>query len=112
MHETLIQQIRNAFEPGAPAETRGAAALACRTLLGVLEPAIGQPADVPRAGASTSTATPGSPPPAGSPGVQAVNALVDALFEKFKPHLEATAVGGLFPEPARIPFVTIPTYRR
>lgn len=38
IHEQLISQVRAAFEDGASAESRTAAAQACRMLLSVLEP--------------------------------------------------------------------------
>ena len=45
--EAVLGQIRAALTPGADAATKGAAAHACRVLLGVFEAQPGQPLQVP-----------------------------------------------------------------
>jgi hypothetical protein len=57
--EAVIGQIRAALVPGADVATKGAAAHACRVLLGVLEAQPGQPIQV--GGAAPAAATPAAP---------------------------------------------------
>ena len=98
--DQLIAQIRAACAPGAAPETRAQAAAACRMILTALE---GQPSPATGPGAASSPA--GKPP-----ATAALGALVDMIYEKFRPHLEGLPQGALPLEP--IPFVTMPVYRR
>lgn len=95
--EQLIAQIRAACAPGAAPETRAHAAAACRVILTALE---GQPSP----GLAGAAAAPSS---GSSPATAALGTLVDMVYEKLRPHLEALPQGAL-PALEPIPFVTMP----
>ena len=74
--EAVVGQIRAALVPGADAATKGAAAHACRVLLGVLEAQPGQPIQV--AGPAPAAA-PSSP----APVVPVVQGPIDLFLARF-----------------------------
>lgn len=79
--EAVIGQLRAALLPGADAATKGAAAHACRVLLGVLDAQPGQPLQVPT-GAAT-TAAPAAPVPAAPTMEAPIDRFLARLVEKF-----------------------------
>jgi hypothetical protein len=95
MHEQLLDQVRAAFEPGAPVATRQLAAQACRMMLAVLDPT-----------AAASSAPASSPPPAAPSSP--FDALLDGLVARFAPHLP-TNDPSRPPPTMSIPIVAIPT---
>ena len=99
--DQLIAQIRAACAPDAAPETRAQAAAACRMILTALEGQQPSPTTAPGAASSS-----GGKPPA----TAALGALVDMIYERFRPHLEGLPQAALPLEP--IPFVTMPVYRR
>lgn len=76
--EAVIGQLRAALLPGADAATKGAAAHACRVLLGVLDAQPGQPLQVPT-GAAAPAATTAAPAPA----VPMMEAPIDRFLARF-----------------------------
>ena len=94
--EAVINQLRAALLPGADAATKGAAAHACRVLLGVLEAQPGQPLTV--AGPSTPTAAP-TPTPTAAPTAAPIDRFLAAFVEKYG--------GELTPADPSVPFVTL-----
>lgn len=93
--EAVIGQIRAALLPGADAATKGAAAHACRVLLGVLEAQPGQPLQVPTAaaGAVVSSSPAVAPVP---PTMAPIDRFLAAFVQKFGADVE--------PDPS-VPFV-------
>ncbi len=96
VHEQLIDQVRAAFEPGATAPTKQAAAQACRMMLSVLDP-----------GAATNSAS--SPPPpansATSPPPDPLGAVLDGIIGRYKHLLPDDPTR---PPPMPIPIIAIP----
>lgn len=97
--EAVIGQIRAALVPGADAATKGAAAHACRVLLGVLETQPGQPLQVPTAApaaaaAAVSSAPAAAPGPSGAP--------IDRFLVRFVEKFGAEVA----PDPS-VPFVNL-----
>lgn len=80
--EAVIGQIRAALLPGADAATKGAAAHACRVLLGVLNAQPGQPLQVPT-GSAAPAATPAAPAPAAPTMEAPIDRFLARLVEKF-----------------------------
>lgn len=96
--EAVISQLRAALLPGADAATKGAAAHACRVLLGVLEAQPGQP--LTGAAPSMPTAAPTSTPTAPAPiAVAPIDRFLAAFVTKFGGELPAA-------DPS-VPFVTL-----
>lgn len=77
--EAVIGQLRAALLPGADAATKGAAAHACRVLLGVLDAQPGQPLQVPTG--APAAAAPAAPAPA--PAVPVMDAPIDRFLARF-----------------------------
>lgn len=96
--EAVIDQLRAALLPGADAATKGAAAHACRVLLGVLDAQPGQPLQVPT---TATSAAPTSAPIA--PVAPAPSLPIDRFLAAF-----VTKFGGDLPaaDPS-VPFVTL-----
>ena len=97
--EAVIGQIRAALVPGADAATKGAAAHACRVLLGVLDAQPGQPLQVPTA----ATAAAPAPTTAAAP---AVVPTMEAPIDRFLARLVEKFGGDVAPDP-EVPFVTL-----
>lgn len=97
--EAVIDQLRAALLPGADAATKGAAAHACRVLLGVLDAQPGQPLQVPTT--ATASAAPTSAPMA--PMAPAPSLPIDRFLAAF-----VTKFGAELPaaDPS-VPFVTL-----
>lgn len=98
--EAVIGQLRAALLPGADAATKGAAAHACRVLLGVLEAQPGQP--LTAAAPSMPTAAPTSAPtmaPTAPPTMAPIDRFLAAFVTKYG--------GELAPADPSVPFVTL-----
>ena len=97
--EAVIGQIRAALTPGADAATKGAAAHACRVLLGVFEAQPGQPLQVP------------TPPPmatgAVAPPAAPVAPTMDAPIDRFLARIVERFGGDLPAADPSVPFVNL-----
>lgn len=94
--EAVIGQIRAALVPGADAATKGAAAHACRVLLGVLDAQPGQPLQVPTGAAAPAATT--AAPASAAPTMEApIDRFLSRLVEKFG--------GDVSAEDPAVPFV-------
>ena len=96
--EAVIGQIRAALTPGADAATKGAAAHACRVLLGVFEAQPGQPLQVP------------IPPPmatAAAAAVPPVAPTMDAPIDRFLARIVEKFGGDLPAADPSVPFVNL-----
>jgi hypothetical protein len=91
--EAVLGQIRAALTPGADAATKGAAAHACRVLLGVFEAQPGQPLQVP------------IPPP--MPPVAPVAPTMDAPIDRFLARIVDKFGGDLPAADPSVPFVNL-----
>ncbi len=96
--EAVIGQLRAALLPGADAATKGAAAHACRVLLGVLDAQPGQPLQVPTAAAA---AAPAATTAAPAPAVP----MMEAPIDRFLARLVEKFGGDVSAEDPAVPFV-------
>ena len=94
VHEQLIDQVRAAFEPGANAATKQAAAQACRMMLSVLDP-----------GGAAPSSPPSSPPAAGASAPDPLGAVLDGIIGRYK-HLLPDDPSR--PQSMPIPIIAIP----
>ena len=98
--EAVIGQIRAALTPGADAATKGAAAHACRVLLGVFEAQPGQPLQVPTPPPMATAA--GAVPPAAP-----VAPTMDAPIDRFLARIVERFGGDLPAADPSVPFVNL-----
>ncbi len=99
--EAVIGQIRAALTPGADAATKGAAAHACRVLLGVFEAQPGQPLQVPIPPPMATAAAAAVPP------VPPVAPTMDAPIDRFLARIVEKFGGDLPAADPSVPFVNL-----
>ncbi len=100
--EAVIGQIRAALTPGADAATKGAAAHACRVLLGVFEAQPGQPLQVPIPPPMATAAAAG-----GTAAAAPVAPTMDAPIDRFLARIVEKFGGDLPAADPSVPFVNL-----